>query len=426
MIILVVGSGGREHALCWAIAKSPKCNKLFCAPGNAGILQVADCIDIEAEDLTGIVTFSKKENVDLVVIGPEGALVDGLADELIANGIKAFGPSKTAAHLEGSKGFMKDFFTKYNIPTAAYGRFTDHEKATAYVKKNGTPIVIKASGLAGGKGVILCNNDEQAIQALQDIMKDHVFGDAGKEVVIEEFLKGEEVSFFALVDGITVVPLASAQDHKAVHDGDKGPNTGGMGAYSPAPVVTDLLAKEIMVKIIEPTMKGMISEGRPYTGVLFAGLMITEDGPKVLEYNVRFGDPECQVLMARLNSDVVDAFDAVACGQLNNVKLSWLKQAALIVVMASKGYPGPFEKGTNIRNLSQVDAIDDVTVFHAGTKSLDNQLVANGGRVLGVTALGNTIQEAQSRAYKAVDKIDWPNGFCRRDIGWRAITREPN
>jgi len=426
MIILVVGSGGREHALCWAIAKSPKCNKLFCAPGNAGISQVADCIDIAAEDLTRIVTFSKKENVDLVVIGPEGALVDGLADELIANGIKAFGPSKTAAHLEGSKAFMKDFFTKYNIPTAAYGRFTDHEKATAYVKKNGTPIVIKASGLAGGKGVILCDNDEQAIQALQDIMKDRVFGDAGEEVVIEEFLKGEEVSFFALVDGITVAPLASAQDHKAVHDGDKGPNTGGMGAYSPAPVVTDLLAKEIMVKIIEPTMKGMISEGRPYTGVLFAGLMITEDGPKVLEYNVRFGDPECQVLMARLNSDVVDVFDAVACGQLNNVKLSWLKQAALIVVMASKGYPGPFEKGTKIRNLSQVDAIDDVTVFHAGTKSLDNQLVANGGRVLGVTALGNTIQEAQSRAYKAVDKIDWPNGFCRRDIGWRAITREPN
>jgi len=426
MIILVVGSGGREHALCWAIAKSPKCNKLFCAPGNAGISQVADCIDIEAEDLTGIVTFSKKENVDLVVIGPEGALVDGLADKLIANGIKPFGPSKTAAHLEGSKGFMKDFFTKYNIPTAAYGRFTDHEKATAYVKKNGTPIVIKASGLAGGKGVILCDNDEQAIQALQNIMKDRVFGDAGEEVVIEEFLKGEEVSFFALVDGISVVPLASAQDHKAVHDGDKGPNTGGMGAYSPTPVVTDLLAKEIMVKIIEPTMKGMISEGRPYTGVLFAGLMITEDGPKVLEYNVRFGDPECQVLMARLDSDVVDVFSAVACGQLNNIKLSWLKQAALVVVMASKGYPGPFEKGTKIRNLSQVDAIDDVTVFHSGTKSLDNQLVANGGRVLGVTALGNTIQEAQSKAYKAVDKIDWPDGFCRRDIGWRAITKEPN
>ena len=426
MIILVVGSGGREHALCWAIAKSPKCNKLFCAPGNAGISQVADCIDIEAEDLTGIVTFSKKENVDLVVIGPEGALVDGLADVLIANGIKAFGPSKTAAHLEGSKGFMKDFFTKYNIPTAAYGRFTDHEKATAYVKKNGTPIVIKASGLAGGKGVILCDNDEQAIQALEDIMKDRVFGNAGAEVVIEEFLKGEEVSFFALVDGTTVVPLASAQDHKAVHDGDKGPNTGGMGAYSPAPVVTDLLAKEIMVRIIEPTVKGMISEGRPYTGVLFAGLMITEDGPKVLEYNVRFGDPECQVLMARLNSDVVDTFHAVACGQLNNVKLSWLKQAALIVVMASRGYPGPIEKGSKIRNLSQADAIDDVTVFHSGTKLLDNQLVANGGRVLGVTALGNTIQEAQSRAYKAVDEIDWPNGFCRRDIGWRAITREPN
>ena len=300
------------------------------------------------------------------------------------------------------------------------------DRATAYVKKNGTPIVIKASGLAGGKGVILCDNDEQAIQALQDIMRDRVFGNAGEEVVIEEFLKGEEVSFFALVDGTTVVPLASAQDHKAVHDGDKGPNTGGMGAYSPAPVVTDLLAKEIMVKIIEPTMKGMISEGRPYTGVLFAGLMITEDGPKVLEYNVRFGDPECQVLMARLNSDVVDAFSAVACGRLNNIKLSWLKQAALIVVLASKGYPGPFENDTKIGNLSQVDAIDDVKVFHAGTKSLDKQLVANGGRVLGVTALGNTIQEAQSRAYKAVDKIDWPNGFCRRDIGWRAITREPN
>ena len=421
MIVLVVGSGGREHALCTAIAKSPKCNKLFCAPGNAGIEKVANCVDITAEDLPGIVKFAQERKVDLVVIGPEGPLINGLVDALTANGIKAFGPTKAAAHLEGSKAFMKDFFSKYNIPTAAYGRFCDFEKAANYITTMGTPIVVKASGPAAGKGVILCDSDEQAIHALEDIIKNRVFGEAGDEVVIEEFLEGEEVSFFALVEGNTVIPLVSAQDHKAAYDGDKGPNTGGMGAYSPAPIVTDALAKEIMDTIIWPTVNGMISEGRSYTGILYAGLMITEDGPKILEYNVRFGDPECQVLMARLESDIVEVFNAVACGKLKEVSLSWRNQAALVVVMATKGYPGSYKKGSIIKGLPSTEFTDDVMVFHAGTKSSEGKLLADGGRVLGITALGDSIREAQLKAYEVVDKIDWPQGFCRRDIGWRAI-----
>ena len=421
MIVLVVGSGGREHSICWAIAKSPNCNKLFCAPGNAGIAQVANCVDIAIEDIPGIISFSKEQKVDLVVIGPEGPLVDGLVDQLIANGIKAFGPTKAAAHLEGSKAFMKDFFSKYNVPTAAYGRFSDYEKAVTYVKKIGSPIVVKASGPAAGKGVILCDSEEEAIRALKDIINYRKFGAAGDEVVIEEFLTGEEVSFFALADGKTVVPLVSAQDHKAVFEGDKGPNTGGMGAYSPAPIVTEVLAEEIMKTIIQPTISGMISEGRSFTGLLYAGLMITEDGPKILEYNVRFGDPECQVLMARIKSDVIEVFDAVASGRLNEVTISWKNQAALVVVMASKGYPGSYQKGSVIRNLSTVDETDNVIIFHAGTSLSRGQFLSNGGRVLGITALGNSIQEAQIKAYEVVDIIDWPQGFCRRDIGWRAI-----
>jgi len=423
MIVLVVGAGGREHALCWAIAKSPKCTKLFCAPGNAGVAQIAECVDIAAEDLPRIVLFSKEEKVDLVVVGPEDPLVDGLVDELIANNIKAFGPTKAAAYLEGSKVFMKNFFSKYKIPTAAYGSFSDYDKAIAYVRKTGAPIVVKASGPAAGKGVILCESEDQAINALNDIINNRAFGSAGDEVVIEEYLHGEEVSFFALVSGKEAIPLVSAQDHKAAYDGDKGPNTGGMGAYSPAPIVTQELSKEIMDNIIQPTIDGMVSEGRSYSGLLYAGLMITNDGPKVLEYNVRFGDPECQVLMARLATDVVDAFYSVACGDLSNVKLSWLNESALVVVMASKGYPGSYEKGSEIKNLSAAEEIDDITIFHAGTKSLGNQVLSNGGRVLGVTALGNTIKDAQKRAYEAADIINWPQGFCRRDIGWRALAK---
>ena len=424
MNVLVVGSGGREHALCWAIAKSPKCNKLYCTPGNAGIGQVADCVQLSPEDVQGLVEFARHQRIDLVVIGPEGPLVLGLVDELIDNGIKAFGPSKAAAHLEGSKAFMKDLFTKYGIPTAAYGRFTDFQEARAYIKEQGTPIVVKASGLAAGKGVIICNDEEYAIRALDDIMNNKVFGKAGEEVVIEEFLTGEEASFFALVDGETSLPLVSAQDHKAAYDGDQGPNTGGMGACSPAPVVTDELAAEIMENIVQPTINGMAAEGRPYTGLLYAGLMITDNGPKILEYNVRFGDPECQVLMARLESDVLEAFDAAACGRLNEIELIWRDQAAMVVVMATEGYPGPYKIGSEIKGISNADAVSDVTIFHAATKTVRSQMYADGGRVLGVTALGNSVREAQSKVYEAVDKIDWPQGFCRRDIGWRAIARE--
>ncbi|MAI10662.1 MAG: phosphoribosylamine--glycine ligase [Rhodospirillaceae bacterium TMED167] len=423
MNVLVVGAGGREHALCWAISKSPKCGKLYCAPGNAGIAAVADCIDIDIEDLPALVTFACDNRIDLVVVGPEAPLVLGLVNDLAAAGIKAFGPTRDAAILEGSKAFMKDLFAKYDIPTAAYGRFTNHADAVAYVQEKGAPIVVKASGLAAGKGVILCETENQAIHALDQIMAARVFGDAGDEVVIEEFLDGEEASFFALVDGKTALPLASAQDHKAAYDGDTGPNTGGMGAYSPAPVVTDALALEIMETIIQPTLEGMAAEGRPYTGVLFAGLMITEEGPKTLEFNVRFGDPECQVLMARWDSDVLEALDAAAVGQLADIKLSWKEDTAMVVVMAANGYPGPYVKGTEIKMLEEANKIDGVTVLHAGTKADGDRILATGGRVLGVTALGENVSAAQTRAYEAVDVVDWPDGFCRRDIGWRAIDR---
>jgi phosphoribosylamine--glycine ligase len=423
MKILVVGGGGREHSLSWAIAKSPKCEKLFCAPGNAGIAEVAECVAISGEDVAGLVAFAKDKAIDLVIVGPEASLVLGLVDALETEGIKAFGPSAAAAELEGSKAFMKDLFAKYNIPTAAYGRFTDYEEAVAYVRDQGAPIVVKASGLAAGKGVILAQTEDEAINALDQMMNNKSFGDAGDEVVVEKFLEGEEVSFFALVDGETALPLISAQDHKAAYDGDKGPNTGGMGAYSPAPVVTPELAQEIMDTIIQPTIDGMVAEGCPYKGVLFAGLMIKDGKPKTLEFNVRFGDPECQVLMARLQSDLVEALEAAATGTLSEIELTWREEAALVVVMAAKGYPGAYEKGSEIKNLDHANALEGVTVFHAGTKDGDGKILAVGGRVLGVTALGSDVEQAQSRAYKAVDAIDWDEGFCRRDIGWRAITR---
>jgi phosphoribosylamine--glycine ligase len=424
MNILIVGGGGREHSLCWAISNSPKCNKLYCAPGNAGIANIAECVNISDNDVPGIVTFAKENNIDLVVIGPEVPLILGLVDALEVENIKAFGPNANAAKLEGSKAFMKELFKKYNIPTAAFECFTDFNQATDYIRKHNTPIVIKASGLAAGKGVIIANTEKEAIDALDQIMNKKIFSDAGKEVVIEEFLDGEEVSFFALVDGKTAIPLISVQDHKAAYDGDKGPNTGGMGAYSPATIVTNATATRIMTTIIQPTINAMSSEGCPFKGILFAGLMIKDGEVKTLEFNVRFGDPECQVLMARLDSDIVEAIDAAVTGKLVDINLSWKEEAALVVVMATNGYPSTYQNGSEIKNLNEVNEIDGVTIFHAGTKAKNGKILANGGRVLGVTALGSDVKAAQKKAYSAVDSIDWKQGFCRRDIGWRDINRK--
>lgn len=424
MKVMVVGSGGREHALCWAIAASPLCDHLYCAPGNAGITQDAECVPISAEDLEGLVAFAQEKSIDFVVVGPEAPLVMGLADRLRAVGIKTFGPSAAAAALEGSKAHMKDLLASAGVPTAAYGRFTDINAAKVYIAEQGAPIVVKTDGLAAGKGVILCDTVEEAYAAVDSMMSDKTFGDAGDEIVIEEFLEGEEASFFALVDGTNALPLISAQDHKAVGDGDTGPNTGGMGAYSPAPVMTDTLTEEVMNTIIMPTVKTMADQGTPYVGVLFAGLMIGKKGTKILEYNVRFGDPECQVLMRRLKSDILPALVAAADGQLDRFNLRWHDEAAMVVVMAANGYPGSYEKGSVIKGVDKAASQDDVVVFHAGTKMDGDALTATGGRVLGVTAMGSTVTEAQSKAYAAVDAIDWPGGFCRRDIGWRAVERE--
>ncbi len=425
MKVLVVGVGGREHALCWAIAKSPRLTKLWCAPSNAGIADSAECIAISDSDIDGLVKFATDNAVDLVVVGPEAPLVAGLVDALDAAGIKSFGCSKAAAQLEGSKGFMKDMVAKFGVPSAAYGRFTTPDDARAFVEKHGAPIVVKTDGLAAGKGVTICQTIDEALAAINECMVGGKFGDAGAELVIEEFMTGEEASFFAVCDGENVIPLIAAQDHKAVGEGDTGPNTGGMGAYSPAPVFTKSVEDKVMEQIIVPTVKGMAAEGHPFKGVLFAGLMIDDAGnPKLIEYNIRFGDPECQVLMTRLKSDVLDILDGAATGKLDTVKPEWHDETAMVVVMAAKGYPGSYEKGTEIRNVADADAMDKVKVLHAGTKMDGDKLTATGGRVLGVTARGTSVTEAQKRAYEAVDTIDWPGGFCRRDIGWRAIARE--
>jgi phosphoribosylamine--glycine ligase len=423
MRILVVGSGGREHALCWAIAASPLCDKLFCAPGNAGIAAEAECVPIAAMDAPGLAQFCRTQRIDFVVVGPEQPLVAGLVDRLEEAGIAAFGPSEAAAALEGSKGFTKDFCARHGIPTAAYRRFTEADTAKAYVAERGAPIVIKADGLAAGKGVTIARSLADAEAAIDEAMVGHRFGAAGAELVVEDFLEGEEASFFALVDGKTALPLAGAQDHKAVGDGDTGPNTGGMGAYSPAPCLTPAIEAEIMDRVIRPTVSGMAAEGRAFKGVLYAGLMLTRAGPQLIEYNVRFGDPECQVLMARLKSDLLPALLAARDGVLDQVDLRWRAETALCVVMAAKGYPGEPLKGTEIRGLDAAAADPDVTIFHAGTRAEGSRILADGGRVLGVTALGRDAAEAQRRAYAAVDKIQWPEGFCRRDIGWRAMTK---
>ncbi len=420
MKILIVGSGSREHAIAWKIKQSPLVKKVFCAPGNGGISR--DVENVEALTHEQIVAFCKKENIDLVVVGPEVPLVEGIADTLSASNIPVFGPSAGAAQLEGSKGFTKDICRKYNIPTADYEHFTDISAALQYIRSKGAPIVIKADGLAAGKGVVVAITEEEACNAVADIMSGK-FGSAGASVVIEEFLEGEEVSFFALTDGNTAIEFGSAQDHKRVGDGDTGPNTGGMGTYSPAPVMTDNMRKQVMNKIIHPTVRAMASEGMPYKGVLFAGLMITKYGPKLIEYNVRFGDPETQSLMMRLDSDLVPALLACVNGGLDKVEIRFKPQAALCVVMAAKGYPGNYKKGSIINGLDKVEALKDVKVFHAGTKIQDGNIIASGGRVLGVTALAGTIEKAQKLAYGAVNKIDWPEGFCRRDIGSKAINK---
>lgn len=423
MNILLIGSGGREHALAWAISASPLCDRLYIAPGNPGTAQCGENIVLDLANHGAVGDFCRLHGIGLVVVGPEGPLVDGLADSLIAAGIKTFGPSKEAARLEGSKAFTKELCAECGIPTAGFARFTDAAAAKAYVARQGAPLVIKADGLAAGKGVVMAETAAQAEAAIE-MMFAGGFGAAGAEIVIEEWMIGEEASFFALCDGSHALALASAQDHKRVGDGDTGPNTGGMGAYSPAPVITRAMQERVMAEIIRPTLAGMARRGTPFKGVLFAGLMITAEGPKLIEYNVRFGDPECEVLMPRLRSDIVPALLACCDGVLGNLDLRWSDAVALTVVMAAKGYPDSPQTGSVIKGLEKAEALEDVLVFHAGTKQSATDLVASGGRVLNIVGLGKTVSEAQAKAYRGVDLIDWPGGFCRRDIGWQAVKRE--
>ena len=420
MNILLLGSGGREHALAWKIAASPLVDRLYCAPGNAGIAREAECVALDVADHAAVIAFCRTNKIDLVVVGPEAPLVAGLVDDLAAAGLKAFGPSRAAARLEGSKGFTKDLCRANNIPTAAYERFTAAGPAKAYVRKMGAPIVVKADGLAAGKGVVVAQSVEEAEAAIDAICSEG----AGAALVVEEFLDGEEASFFVLSDGEHVLPLATAQDHKRAFDGDRGPNTGGMGAYSPAPVMTAQMCARALDEIVRPTIRAMKAQGAPYKGVLYAGLMITSAGPKLIEYNVRFGDPECQVLMLRLMSDIVPALVATHDGMLGSFDLRWYEDAALTVVMAAKGYPGAYQKGSLIDGLDAAAAVEGVEIFHAGTIADEGRVRANGGRVLNVSALGRTVGDAQTRAYRAIDQIRWPEGFCRRDIGWQAVKRE--
>ncbi|KAK4491269.1 hypothetical protein RD792_002005 [Penstemon davidsonii] len=429
--VLVIGGGGREHALCYALKRSPSCDSIFCAPGNAGISNSGDATCIENLDISNsseVIAFCHEWGVQLVVIGPEAPLVAGLANDLVKAGIPTFGPSSEAAALEGSKDFMKRLCDKYAIPTAKYRTFTDPLAAKAYIKSQGAPIVVKADGLASGKGVIVAMSINEAYEAVESMLVENAFGSAGCRVIVEEFLEGEEASFFALVDGENAIPLESAQDHKRVGDGDTGPNTGGMGAYSPAPVLTRELQSVVMDTIIMPTVKGMAEEGCKFVGVLYAGLMIEKQSklPKLIEYNVRFGDPECQVLMARLESDLAQVLLMACRGELSGVTLDWSPGSAMVVVMASEGYPGRYKKGTLILNLEEAEGVaPSVKVFHAGT-ALDSEgnFVAMGGRVLGVMAKGVDLEEARDRAYEGVEQVKWPGGFYRRDIGWRALQKK--
>ena len=423
MNILLIGAGGREHALAWKMRQSPLCGTLFAAPGNAGICAEAECVDLDIDDFAAVIDFCKRNDVKLVVVGPEAPLVAGMADALGEAGIAVFGPSQAAARLEGSKSFTKDICRRYDIPTAEYAVFEDEATALAHLRKVGAPIVVKADGLAAGKGVVVADDMETAEAAIRDIFGG-AFGAAGAKVVLEEKMEGEEASFFALCDGVNVLPLTGAQDHKRAYDGDEGPNTGGMGAYTPAPVLDEPQQALVMERIIRPTVRAMAEMGHPYSGVLYAGLMMTEEGPKLVEYNVRFGDPECQPLMMRLRTDLVELMQATVERDLAGGAADWSRQAALTVVMAAKGYPGAYEKGSVISGVEQAEEDPRVKVFHAGTAlNGDGALIATGGRVLNITALGEDIADAQQRAYAAVEKIDWPEGFCRTDIGWRALQR---
>ncbi|KAL2231390.1 UNVERIFIED_CONTAM: Phosphoribosylamine--glycine ligase, chloroplastic [Sesamum indicum] len=426
--VLVIGGGGREHALCYALKRSPSCDAVFCAPGNVGISNSGDatCIeDLDVSDSSSVIDFCRNWGIGMVVVGPEAPLVAGLSNDLVKAGILTFGPSSEAAALEGSKDFMKRLCDKYAIPTAKYQTFTDALAAKAYIAEQGAPIVVKADGLAAGKGVIVAMTLEEAYEAVDSMLVKNVFGSAGCRVIIEEYLEGEEASFFALVDGENAIPLESAQDHKRVGDGDTGPNTGGMGAYSPAPILTKELQSVVMNSIILPTVKGMAAEGCKFVGVLYAGLMIERKSglPKLIEYNVRFGDPECQVLMVRLESDLAQVLLAACKGKLSGVSLNWSPGSAMVVVMASNGYPGSYKKGTVILNLEEAEQVaPTVKVFHAGTTlDSDGNYIASGGRVLGITAKGVDLEEARDRAYLAVEQVNWPGGFYRRDIGWRAL-----
>ncbi|KZX94595.1 MULTISPECIES: phosphoribosylamine--glycine ligase [unclassified Sulfitobacter] len=420
MNILILGGGGREHALAWAALQNPRCDKLIVAPGNAGIAAIASCADLDITDGAAVVAFAEGASMDFVIIGPEAPLAAGVADDLRAAGLAVFGPSAGAAALEASKAFTKEICAAVGAPTAGYGHFTDAQAARTYVKAQGAPIVIKADGLAAGKGVIVAMTEREALDAV-DTMFDGAFGEAGAEVVIEEFMEGEEASFFVLCDGETVLPIGTAQDHKRVGEGDTGPNTGGMGAYSPAPVLTDEIAERALEEIIRPCVAEMARRGLPYQGVLYAGLMIKDGHPRLVEYNVRFGDPECQVLMMRLGAQALDLMLAASNGTLGEMRVNWAADNALTVVLAADGYPGSYEKGTAIRNLDTLPEDSMNMVFHAGTALRNGQTVATGGRVLNVTARGETLAEARDRAYRMVDAIDWPEGFCRRDIGWRAL-----
>lgn len=428
MNILIIGSGGREHALAWKAAQSPKVEKVFVAPGNAGTAHEAkvENVAIDVLDNAGLVQFAQQNNVYLTIVGPEAPLVNGVVDAFRAAGLKCFGPTQNAAQLEGSKAFTKDFLARHKIPTAAYANFTDIDQAVAYIKQQGAPIVVKADGLAAGKGVILAKTEAEAIAAVQAMLAGNKFGDAGSRVVIEEFLVGEEASFICMVDGENVLPMATSQDHKARDNGDQGPNTGGMGAYSPAPVVTPEIEARIMDEVIYPTVRGMADEGNVYTGFLYAGVMITADGtPKVLEFNCRFGDPETQPIMMRLRSDLVELVDMALAGKLNQADADWDPRAALGVVMAAGGYPDDYHKGDIIMGLPEQEQ-EGTKVFHAGTAERDGRIVTNGGRVLCAVALGDTVAEAQSRAYDLVKQINWNNVYYRDDIGYRAVERERN
>jgi len=423
MNILLLGSGGREHALAWKMAASPLTERLFCAPGNAGIAQEAECVALDITDHAAVIAFCRGNKIDLVVVGPEAPLCTGIVDDLEGAGIKTFGPTRAAARLEGSKGFTKDLCRANNIPTAAYERFKAAAPTKAYLRTRGAPIVVKADGLAAGKGVVVAQTLTEA-EAAVDLMFGGGMGEAGGEVVIEEFLSGEEASFFALCDGETAIAFTTAQDHKRAFDGDEGPNTGGMGAYSPAPNIDDAMAARVMAEIIAPTLRAMKAMGAPYKGVLYAGLMITADGPKLIEYNARFGDPETQVLMLRLMSDLLPALQASRDGQLKAFDLRWYPEPALTVVMAAKGYPGNYARGSVIEGLDEAAEVEGVEIFHAGTKADGGKILANGGRVLNISAIGKTVRQAQARAYEAIARIRWPGGFYRHDIGWRAMERE--